>query len=154
MNILFVCTGNTCRSPMAELLLKKRLLQESDLSHVQVQSAGIAAIAGAPASKGAARALKNRTENADAHQSQPFTLQLSNWAHLILTMTTSHKEYLMDSFPSLCDKTFTLKEYIGDSVVDIADPYGGSDELFDACAAEIETALEELVKKLKDNESV
>lgn len=148
--VLFVCTGNTCRSPMAEALLRKKL-EELGIEQIHVQSAGMAAAAATPASKGAVEALRNRQVNAEQHRSQSFTSELGNWADLILTMTQSHKHFLLTQLPDLRDKVYTLKEYVSEEEGaghDISDPFGGSLEVYEACAEEIEQAIDALISRL------
>jgi len=105
MNILFVCTGNTCRSPMAETLLKQKLPKAN------VQSAGIFAGEKQRANQHTITVLKNKDIKL-AHESQPITARLLNWADLVLTMTTQHKQSLILQYPDYTDKFFTLKEYV------------------------------------------
>ncbi|MBB6453939.1 protein-tyrosine phosphatase [Salirhabdus euzebyi] len=104
-NILFVCTGNTCRSPMAEALVKHKT------NKIKARSAGIFAGHGQPASRGTTEALREKGILL-RHQSQPVTQDLINWADLILTMTTNHKQSLVMQFPQVDDKVYTLKEYV------------------------------------------
>ncbi|SHM62459.1 low molecular weight protein arginine phosphatase [Gracilibacillus kekensis] len=103
MNIVFVCTGNTCRSPMAQAILQ----QKTDHS---VQSAGIFAGVGMPASPGTSEVLSEQGISCN-HQSQPVTSELMAWADLVLTMTQSHRDHLKQIYPTDCHKIFTLKEY-------------------------------------------
>ncbi|MEC0230841.1 low molecular weight protein arginine phosphatase [Paenibacillus alba] len=111
MRILFVCTGNTCRSPLAEGLLRIRVHQEGLAA--EVRSAGVSAITGGPISRNSASLLQ------EAGFKEPLyslTIQESEvqWADLILTMTMGHKRTVIQRFPHAIDKTFTLKEYVED----------------------------------------
>ncbi|MBA4495947.1 low molecular weight protein arginine phosphatase [Paenactinomyces guangxiensis] len=108
MRVLFVCTGNTCRSPMAEAILKK-IAGDKQLE-VEVRSAGVSAVNGSPASGNATRVLKEKGID-HSHRSQIVETELVNWADLILTMTRNHKILIISDFPECADKVFTLKEY-------------------------------------------
>ena len=83
------------------------------------------------------------------HTSQPITLEDLQWANLILTMTSGHKESLLQVFPQVADKTFTLKEYVTESSdLDVLDPFGGDIETYRKTFQELSTLMDGLEKKI------
>ncbi len=151
MKILFVCTGNTCRSPMAEVLFRE-MLKKEDISKVtEVSSAGINAIPHQLASLNSIEAMAEKGVDLEPHISQMLTMDLVENVDLILTMTNSHKASILGSVPWLDEKVFTLKEYVGDHG-DIADPFGGSLEVYKESVKDIENALKLLIEKIKEEE--
>lgn len=152
MNILFVCTGNTCRSPIAEKILKKRVLEEN--LDIVVKSAGISAIEGYSYSKHAETIIRDYLD--EEHRTQNVSKELLDWADLILTMTNSHKQKLVAQESELIDKIFTLKEYaqideLSQKVtsLDVADPFGGDLVTYQHTAKEIEDLVNKLLTKIK-----
>jgi protein-tyrosine-phosphatase len=140
-HILFVCTGNTCRSPLAEYLLRDKAGQE-----LEVRSAGIAAFDGSPAAANVQTLLVEKGIQPH-HTSQTITPELIEWADLILTMTKNHKQVVHKNFPHSANKLHTLKEYVasGDPVTDISDPYGGSLDTYRRTMVELDGLLNQLV---------
>ncbi|WP_150270608.1 low molecular weight protein arginine phosphatase [Paenibacillus tepidiphilus] len=109
LHILFVCTGNTCRSPMAEGLLRK-LAKERGIG-LEVRSAGVSAISGTSISRHAAGVLRDEGIH-DHITSSQLSGEAVAWADLVLTLTGSHKRHLLQYFPEAVTKTYTLKEYV------------------------------------------
>ncbi len=162
--ILFVCTGNTCRSAMAEALFKHILTNKKDeLKNIKAVSAGIYAWEGDRASAGAMEALKEKGIDVMEHSSRLLTPKLVEEADLVLTMTSNHKRAVLDMCPEAKEKVYTLKEYVlnhdnkelyisdsdsGEINHDIKDPYGQSVDIYRESAKEIEKYLQMLIDKI------
>ncbi|MFF2753411.1 low molecular weight protein arginine phosphatase [Psychrobacillus sp. NPDC058041] len=144
MNILFVCTGNTCRSPIAEALLKAR-----NLENVEVRSAGIYALDGGSMSKNGQLVLE-KASIPITHSSTSINEQIVDWADLILTMTDSHKQSILRIFPHTKTKVYMYKEFVTpQNVQDVSDPYGGDVRTYENTFQELNALTEELVKRLR-----
>jgi len=142
MNILFVCTGNTCRSAMAAALFNKIAIEKN--LDVRIESAGLFALDGEPASNEAVIAMKKYDIDLLGHHAQSINTELIEKSDLILTMTKAHKMVMEQSAQG---KVFTLCEYAGlDS--DIDDPYGGDVKEYEECAEKLENALIKVAEKL------
>jgi len=138
--VLFVCTGNTCRSPMAEVLFRimaaERLgcePEEIERHGVVVASAGLAAWGGGPASTGAVEAMREMGGNLGGHESQPLTESLVAQADIILTMTAAHRAAILAQFPEAGGRLAMLSP----DRRDVIDPVGGSIDTYRSCARQI-----------------
>lgn len=148
MKILFVCTGNTCRSAMAEGIAKD-LLKKENIS-AEVSSAGVFATFGLSASENAVLALNEIGIDISKHISKPLSKEMLQDAYLVLTMTKSHKNAILSKYPQFSDKVFTLFEFIGEDK-DVNDPFGRDLETYRKSAIEIKQAIEKIIKKIKES---
>ena len=144
MNIVFVCTGNTCRSPMAEGLAKHYL--SADNSSNSIISRGLAVTPGSALSTNSVLAMKEYDIDISCHIPTPISRNDINNADIVLTMTSSHSVFLKSVFPHYSDIIFSLSEYLG--VDNISDPYGQDLDAYISCAAQIHEAIKKLIKKL------
>ena len=142
MNICFICTGNTCRSPLAEGILKSK-----KIPGVAVRSAGVYATEGMPISNHSRFILEKHGMPA-APSSRTFTEQDMEWADLVLTMTNAHKEILKRRFVNDASKIHTLNEYVSLSRYDIQDPYGGDLNSYQQTFEELSERIDVLARKL------
>lgn len=145
--ILFVCTGNTCRSPMAEGLLKK-MADEAGLP-VEVQSAGLAAFAGVPAAPEAVEACKEKGVDISSHQSQPLGKTLVMESELIITMTGKHKDMILKKMPALQDKVVLFSEFAEAGAEDVEDPVGQPLEVYRKVLEQMGGYLKKSIEKIK-----
>lgn len=148
---LFVCTGNTCRSPMAEGIFRKLLSErlkcpEDELVDrgYMIASAGVAAAPGNPPSPEAVEILVDRGVDLRGHESQPVTPQLLSQADQIFTMTRSHRDFLVREFPEAASRVKLLAR----DGSDIIDPIGSGIEEYRRCADQIEADLKHIVADL------
>lgn len=138
MNLIFICTGNTCRSPMAAAIFQK-LAAERGLP-VNIRSAGMAAVEGEPASPNAVQACREIGIDLSAHRSRQFRRDDLSWADLFLVMSPSHAAVLTQAgIPT---------EKI--RILDMPDPYGGSLEVYRACRDALTSCLERLAGELSE----
>ena len=145
--ILFVCSGNTCRSPMAAALARRVLadrlkMREDELekSGFSVVSAGVSAMAGAPATEYAAKAVLSLGGNLSGHRSRPLTADLVRQADRIWTMGRGHAAWIAAMAPSAAEKTRML-----DPSGDIQDPIGGDLRLYEQLAVQLKSLIEKQV---------
>jgi protein-tyrosine-phosphatase len=150
MTILFVCTGNTCRSPMAEVILRSKL-RRYELQNVRVMSAGVATEDGFPASPLAIGVCLNHGIKLNHHRSRYLTPEMMREADLVLTMTESHVRVLSEVYPEETSKIHLLRLYGRNGVpveTEVADPIGMGVEQYEACFHVLEDELERITQIL------
>jgi protein-tyrosine-phosphatase len=144
--LIFVCTGNTCRSPMAEGLLKHLLGPECGW---EISSAGVSAANGCPASAGALAALREKGIDLSGHRSRRLTVEMACNADRLVTMTAGHRAAVEALCPASRGKVFLLKSFgVAQCAADIYDPVGESLEVYRRVRDEIAAALPDLILHL------
>lgn len=143
MNILFVCTGNTCRSPMAEGLFKK-MLADKNIDNISCSSAGLFAMTGDEVSQNSVKACERFAVDISAHRARRITSYILDETDKFVCMTNEHAASLSLYVPS--EKIVVLGG-------GIADPYGGDLETYILCANSIRTALNEQFDEITAEES-
>lgn len=151
MTILLICTGNSCRSPMAQEILRQKLRQQ-DLEDIQVSSAGIATEDGFPAHPLAVGVCLDHGLKLNHHRSRRLTPDMIKNADLVLAMTDGHVNLLSQLYPQRAANVQLLKAYGRDSVPEdreIADPIGLDRTEYERCFRELETELERIAQVLR-----
>ena len=146
--IALVCTGNTCRSPMAEALLREHVAKRfGSEDAVRVVSAGVAAANGMGASPQAIEVMGSRGLDLTGHSSRPLDDSVIRVADLVLTMTDGHRATILAAWPDMHDRVFPI---CGDGG-EITDPVGMPVEVYERCAEQIDEELAKWMDKLGDD---
>lgn len=146
IRLLYVCTGNTCRSPMAEVITRARAADRG-FHGVRVRSAGTMAFEGSPASAGAHSAVKNRGLDLDRHAASRLGEDELEWADLVLVMSPSHLAAVETLGRGRCYAE-VITEFVGDLSGGVPDPFGGSDRRYRETCAELERLVEAVLDRL------
>lgn len=144
--IIFVCTGNTCRSPMAEIIAKD--IFNKHKINIDVMSRGIAVYFPSEASENSIKALEKYNLDLSKHTAKQIEQSDIVSSNLILTMTNQHKSFVKKMAGDSVN-VFTLKEYIKVGNDDISDPYGGDISDYQKCADELYSYIEMLADLLQ-----
>jgi len=150
--ILFVCTGNTCRSPMAQVLFREMVAKDLLLrsAGIQVDSAGAIA-GGAPATPEAIQVMRDYGLDLSGHRSKFLVGRLIKWADLILVMKARQKQVVVSRYRAAAGKTHVLSEYVGEEG-DVPDPAGCGVGAYESCAVVLSSLLSKLAERLRKEE--
>lgn len=144
MKVVMVCTGNTCRSPLAEVIALDKMKKDSFFEGAQVASCGTHAMSGDEASHYSQVVAKNHCLDLSHHRSKPLSVYHLIEADYVFTMTHEQAELLKLRFPDFEQKILPLNEEKS-----ISDPYGGDKALYEATYQEIDKAVDTRLEKIK-----
>ena len=151
MKVMFICTGNICRSAMAHHMMKKKL-KDIGRTDIEIFSCGISAQTGEKSTYAAKEVMKEYGVSLEEHQATNIQESAIQDMDLILCATNSHKRAVIEYDPHLKEKVYTMKEYAklneNGQDYDIRDPWGYDIEIYRFCAAQIEKCIEKTIQKL------
>jgi len=150
MKVMFICTGNICRSAMAEGMFRK---MTENMNNIEVYSSGVYAETGDYATYNAVEAAKEYNVDISTHRATNIRKSEIEQMDLILCATNSHKQSVLYLYPDLKGKVYTMKEYVGINKegqdIDIKDPWGYDEYVYKRCAEEINECLEITLEKIR-----
>ena len=148
MKIMFICTGNICRSAMAHKMLEKKAKEKN--KDIEVYSCGIYAINGDVPTYEGIEVMKEYGINLNSHRATNIKNSNIKDMDIILCSTSSHKNNVMAMYPELKEKIYTIKEYAGypKNDIDIKDPWGYGIEVYRKCAKEIEECTNKIIDSI------
>lgn len=147
MNVLFVCTGNTCRSPMAEGYLK-HLLKVNNITNVNVISAGTHANDESPASEESIKAMNVFEIDISTHKSKLVSKETLEWANLIVGMTYLHVQSILTLFGFEHRKKLKILHEFDQKNTDVVDPFGGDKKIYMSCFEEMKPAIDNIFAEI------
>jgi protein-tyrosine phosphatase len=149
-NILFVCTANTCRSPMAAALFRHALAAESEpLRSLTVASAGTSALEGYPAAANADQAMRKVGLTLVGHRSTPLTQEMLDRAFAVFCMTESHRAVIEVQFDRVPPRLFLMRDFMPDGDRDLPDPFGQNLAAYEASRDAMVEAVPSLLAYLR-----
>lgn len=146
VKIIFVCTGNTCRSPMAEVLAKETFAKYQ--IDAQISSRGISVYCPVEASENAIKAVERYGLDLTKHLARPISATDLEDADLVLTMTEGHKMALLHTCQDCGANLYTIKEFATGRPGDVSDPFGQPLMVYEICAAELKTYIERIAEAM------